>query len=210
VRSSAHFLMGAYLVFTSWGLLVGWGTIASRILSHVPKFRHLFSPEDSGEQADPRALSLIKLHGCGGRGDNLGVHANVVCHGAFRFVLPQQLTDLHERYKTPSTPFPFSPGYGGIRHWMGLWIGPDQEFFLMGTVLTLALAVIYSLGNLGYFSFTERTTPGVSSALHALFPLISSVALLWWHTRSVVPLPARAHSYAPAIVAGCSWLGFSC
>jgi hypothetical protein len=39
-------------------------------------------------------------------------------------------------------------------------------------------------------------------ALHALFALISSVAILWVAYKSVVPLPAAPISYAPAIVAG--------
>jgi len=51
--------------------------------------------------------------------------------------LPQQLTDLHERYKTPVNAIPFRPGYGGIRHWNGIVDRTRQEFFLMGTVLTL-------------------------------------------------------------------------
>jgi hypothetical protein len=39
-------------------------------------------------------------------------------------------------------------------------------------------------------------------ALHALFALISSVAILWVAYRSVVPSPAAPISYAPAIVVG--------
>ena len=115
-----------------------------------------------------------------------------------------ELTDLHERYKTPVNAISFQTlvtvvfGIG-----MGLWIGPDQEFFLMGTVLTLALAVIYSLGNLGVFLFYRKERPQeFHPALHALFPLISSVAILWVAYKSVVPLPAAPISYAPTIVAG--------
>jgi amino acid transporter len=118
--------------------------------------------------------------------------------------LPRQLADLHGRYKTPVNAISFQTlvtlvfGIG-----MGLWIGPDQEFFLMGTVLTLALAVIYSLGNLGVFLLYRKERPQeFHLVLHALFPLISSVAILWVAYRSVVPLPAAPISYAPAIVVG--------
>ncbi len=47
----AIFLVGAYLVFTSWGILVGWGT--NRIADFVacPEVPHLFSPGDSGGKA---------------------------------------------------------------------------------------------------------------------------------------------------------------
>jgi amino acid transporter len=118
--------------------------------------------------------------------------------------LPRGLADLHGRYKTPVNAISSQTlvtvvfGIG-----VGIWIGPDQEFFLMGTVLTLALAVIYSLGNLGVFLFYRKERPqDFHPVLHALFPLISSVAILWVAYKSVVPLPAPPISYAPAIVAG--------
>ncbi len=117
--------------------------------------------------------------------------------------LPWQFAELHGKYKTPVKAIYFQTlvtlafGIG-----LGSWIGPDQEFFLMGTVLTLALAVIYSLGNLGVFLFYLKERPqDFQPILHALLPLISSAAILWVAYKSVVPLPTPPISYAPVIVA---------
>jgi amino acid transporter len=200
----AVLLMGAYLVFTSWGLLVGWGT--NRVADFV---------------ACPEVPAFVLARRFWGAGWILVLFALINSMVAVAVAttlvstrmwyamarsgsLPRQLADLHDKYKTPVNAISFQTlvtvvcGIG-----MGLWIGPDQEFFLMGTVLTLALAVIYSLGNLGVFLFYRKERPQeFRPVLHALFPLISSVAILWVAYKSVVPLPAAPISYAPAIVAG--------
>jgi amino acid transporter len=200
----AILLMGVYLVFTSWGILVGWGT--ERI---------------AGFAACPEVPAFVLARRFWGAGWILVLFALINSMVAVAVAttlvstrmwyamarsgsLPRRLANLHGRYKTPvnaifsQTMITVVFGVG-----VGIWIGPDQEFFLMGTVLTLALAVIYSLGNLGVFLFYRKERPqDFHPVLHALFPLISSVAILWVAYKSVVPLPAPPISYAPAIVAG--------
>jgi amino acid transporter len=200
----AILLMGVYLVFTSWGILVGWGTEGI-----------------AGFAACPEVPAFVLARRFWGAGWILVLFALINSMVAVAIAttlvstrmwyamarsgsLPRRLADLHGRYKTPvnavssQTLVTVVFGIG-----VGIWIGPDQEFFLMGTVLTLALAVIYSLGNLGVFLFYRKERPqDFHPVLHALFPLISSVAILWVAYKSVVPLPAPPISYAPAIVAG--------
>jgi amino acid transporter len=200
----AILLMGVYLVFTSWGILVGWGTEGM-----------------AGFAACPEVPAFVLARRFWGAGWILVLFALINSMVAVAIAttlvstrmwyamarsgsLPRGLADLHGRYKTPVNAISSQTlvtvvfGIG-----VGIWIGPDQEFFLMGTVLTLALAVIYSLGNLGVFLFYRKERPqDFHPVLHALFPLISSVAILWVAYKSVVPLPAPPISYAPAIVAG--------
>jgi amino acid transporter len=200
----AILLMGVYLVFTSWGILVGWGT--ERITGFVS------CPEVPAFVLARRfwgAAWILVLFALINSMVAVAVATTLVSTRMWYAMarsgsLPRQLANLHGRYKTPVNAISFQTlitvvfGIG-----MGLWIGPDQEFFLMGTVLTLALAVIYSLGNLGVFLFYRKERPqDFHPVLHALFPLISSVAILWVAYKSVVPLPAPPISYAPAIVAG--------
>src|SRR4029077_10293063 len=55
--------------------------------------------------------------------------------------LPKSLAATHPRHKTPVNAVTFHTVVtivGGLG--LGYWIGPDQVFYLMGTVLTLALA----------------------------------------------------------------------
>jgi amino acid transporter len=200
----AILLMGAYLVFTSWGILLGWGTkrIADFVACpEVPAF--VLARRFWGKGWVLVLLALINSMVA------VSVAATLVSTRMWYAMarsgsLPWQFAELHGKYKTPVNAIYFQTlvtlvfGIG-----MGLWIGPDQEFFLMGTVLTLALALIYSLGNLGVFLFYRKERPqDFHPVLHALFPLISSVAILWVAYKSVVPLPAPPISYAPAIVAG--------
>src|SRR5215470_4117808 len=76
----------------------------------------------------------------------------------------------------------------------------------MGEVLTLALALIYTAGNLGVFLYYRRDRRGEFRPLwHAVFPLISSAAVLGVAYLSVVARPPPPLRYAPFLVAG--WLG---
>ena len=76
----------------------------------------------------------------------------------------------------------------------------------MGEVLTLALAIIYTAGNLGVFLYYWRERRGEFRPLwHALFPLVSSVAVFSVAYLSVVAWPPPPLRYAPFIVTG--WLG---
>jgi len=200
----AILLMGVYLVFTSWGILVGWGTerIAGFIVCpEVPAF--VLARRFWGSGWILVLFALINSMVAVAVATTL-VSTRMWYAMARSGSLPRQLAELHGKYKTPVNAISLQTlvtvvfGIG-----MGFWIGPDQEFFLMGTVLTLALAVIYSLGNLGVFLFYRKErSQDFHPMLHALFPLISSVAILWVAYKSVVPLPAPPISYAPAIVVG--------
>ena len=76
----------------------------------------------------------------------------------------------------------------------------------MGEVLTLALALIYTAGNLGVFLYYWRERRGAFRPLwHVFFPLVSSVAVFGVAYLSVVAWPPPPLRYAPFIVIG--WLG---
>ncbi len=76
----------------------------------------------------------------------------------------------------------------------------------MGIAMTLGLILVYSAGNLGVFLwFRGKAKSEFNPFLHAVFPLISTLALVWVGYKSVVPLPAAPVRYAPFVVAG--WIG---
>ncbi len=89
---------------------------------------------------------------------------------------------------------------------MGGWIGADQSFFVLGLVGTLAYVVVYLLANIGVVRFFRTTQRTEFNVLHLVFPVISSIALLWVAWKSLDPLPAAPVSYAP-VIAGL-WLVF--
>ena len=76
----------------------------------------------------------------------------------------------------------------------------------MAEILTYALALIYSAGNLGVFLYYRRERrEEFRPFLHAFLPLVSSVAVFVVAYYSVIAWPPPPLRYAPFIVIG--WLG---
>jgi len=198
-------IMGCYLVFTSWGIMIGWGTadlgalVASKELPPFVLARRFWGPGWvvilfallNSMIAVAVACSLVSTR----------MWYAMARSGA----LPAALAAVHPRHKTPANAVFFQTLVtlvGGLG--LGFWLGPDQAFYVMGTVLTLALAIIYSAGNLGVFLLYRRRGAEFRWVPHALFPLLSSGAVVWVAYKSIVPLPPRPLAYAPAICGG--WL----
>ena len=79
---------------------------------------------------------------------------------------------------------------------------------MMGIAITLSLAAVYSLGNLGvvrYFWRERRSEFNVW--LHAVFPVLSTVALGYVAFKSMIPIPALPIGAAPWIALGMLVIG---
>jgi amino acid transporter len=204
-------IMGLFLVFTSWGILTGWG------------IQDLQAVTNAGERP-PFELPIVLAKRFWGHGWIVLLFALLNSMAAVSVAstlvstrmwysmarsgsLPAWLSTVHARHQTPVNAIAFQTvltlvvGLG-----LGFWIGPDQEFFLMGLVLTLALALIYTAGNLGVYLYYRREQRVEFHPLwHAFFPLVSSIAVLGVAYLSLTPWPAAPLRYAPFIVVG--WLG---
>ncbi|MCI0625264.1 MAG: APC family permease [Acidobacteria bacterium] len=202
-------IMGFYLVFTAWGILIGWGTgsIQSFITSEeVPAFglaRRFWG-------AGWLVVLLALLNSMLGASLATTLVSTRMWYSMGRSgSLPAAMAVVHPRHKTPVNAVYFQTlvtlvvGLG-----LGFWVGPEQEFYLMGTILTLALVPIYSAGNLGTFLlyFRERREE-FRPWLHAFLPGIATVAVVWVGYKSVVPLPPPPITYAPWIVGGWFLIG---
>ena len=78
----------------------------------------------------------------------------------------------------------------------------------MGVVVTLCMVIVYAAGNIGVFLFYRRERRSEFRLfLHALCPLVSTLALIWVGIKSVVPLPEAPVKYAPFVVLGWLLLG---
>jgi amino acid transporter len=193
-------IMGAYLVFTSWGILIGWGTddLASLIASkELPPF--VLARRFWGRGWVVMLFALLNSMIAVSIASSL-VSTRMWYAMARSGALPKSLASIHPRHKTPINAVSFqmlvtlTSGLG-----LGYWVGPDQVFYLMGTILTLALALIYGAGNLGVFLHYRRHQAEFRPIIHAVFPLISTLAVLWVAYKSIVPLPPGPLAYAPAI-----------
>jgi amino acid transporter len=198
----AIFLMGAFLVFCSWGLLIGWGS--NRLGELV------------GSAQNPTFVLAKRFWGGGWILVLLALLNSMIAvaiaanNSATRIwfamarsgALPSSLARVHPRYQTPTNAVTLQMLVMlGVGWGLGMWVGPDKEFELMGNVITFALIFIYSAGNLGVFRFywMERHRE-FNWILHALFPLIGTAALIFVGYNSLVPWPAPPVAFAPWIV----------
>ena len=199
-------LMGIFFVFTSLAILTGWGN------SHIDSF--------AASAENPVILLAKRLWGAAWvfvlvavmnsilgaaiSGTNAAVRV-FFAMGRARS-MPAALAQIHPRFRTPvnaillQTIITLTLGIG-----IGFWVGPDQEYFLIGVAMTLVLIFIYSMGNIGVFFLYRRERPQeFSFVLHLLFPILSTLSMVWVAYHSVVPLPAAPLRYVPIVV--CVWL----
>ena len=195
--------MGVFMVFCSWGILVGWGSknlfgfLLSREFPTFVLARRVWG--------GAWVLVLFALL-------NSALGVAVACNNvatrmwysmAREGVLPRGLAALHPRHRTPTRAIALqlavvlALGLG-----LGAWLGPFQAFVLLGLVFSLALVFVYGAGNLGVVRyFTGEARRELNPVLHLVFPVASTLALAWAAWKSVHPLPPSPTRYAPVVVA---------
>ncbi|HEX3977965.1 MAG TPA: amino acid permease, partial [Solirubrobacteraceae bacterium] len=119
-------------------------------------------------------------------------------------VLPRRLTDIHPRYRTPTTAIALQTVINvllGIV--LPIAVGVANVYNITGTWFTFALAPVYIVANIGLFVYYRRNYPQeLNWFKHIVVPLIGSVALVLVVYYSVNPLPAYPINLAPFIVIG--------
>lgn len=197
---------GVFLVLGAWGLLVGWGTndLTSFIASREnPTF--VLARRYWGNGWVLVLLSLLNSVIAAAIAANTG--ATRVWFGMARSgSLPRALAKVHPKYKTPVNGvklqifLTFAVGLG-----LGWWIGPAKEFEFMGTMLTFALILVFSASNLGVFLyFFRERREDFNVILHAIFPLVGTLALFFVAYSSLTPWPPPPIGYTPWVVI--AWL----
>jgi len=167
-------LMGIFFVLCSWAMLIGWGT------SHLDSFVH--APEN------PLLLLARRLWGAAWVLVLVAVVNSILaasiastnaCTRVFYAMgrarsLPASLENVHSRFRTPvnaillETAITLAIGLG-----VGLWIGPDQEYYFLGVAMTLGL--IFNLRGWqrrGLRLLQARTTRRIQPAVPLHLPAI--------------------------------------
>jgi amino acid transporter len=200
---------GIFYLFCSWAVLIGWGThhvdrfIASAenpcfvlarrfwgkawIFILIAVLNSVFAVSIASTNAATRVLFALGRSG----------------------ILPRSLGKVHSVHLTPANAIwlqaviTLAVGLG-----LGFWIGPEQEFYFVGVVITLGLVVIYSLANYGVFRFYRGEKKNEFRVWpHLLCPLVSSLALLLVAFESIYSSPPPPVGYAPVVVVSWFLLG---
>jgi amino acid transporter len=193
---------GAFYLFCSWAVLIGWGThdvggfshsienpcfVLARkywgkawILIFVAVLNSIFAVSIASTNAATRVFFAMGRSG----------------------VLPHALGRVHPRHLTPTnaiwlqTFLTLAVGLG-----LGFSIGPDQEFFFMGVAMTLGLVLIYGISNFGVYKFFHNQMRAEFRIWpHVICPLFSTAALVAVGVEAVNPLPPAPLRYAPLLV----------
>ncbi len=195
-------LMGAFLVLCSWGLLLGWGTndVQSFLGSEVNPTFVIAKNFWGGAWVIVIFALLNSMIAVAIAGNNAATRVWFAM--ARSGALPRSLARVHPKYKTPINAIKLQTAVMfGVSFGLGYSIGPDKEFEFMGTVLTFALIIIYSAGNLGVFLFYFRERRSEFKVMpHAVFPFVGTTALLFVGYNSLTPWPAPPTGYAPWVV----------
>jgi amino acid transporter len=195
-------ILGILQMISSWGLTIGWGTkdIHSFVTSvEIPPF--VLARRYWGGAWVLALLALV----------NSCLALSVACTNASTRVaysmaksgaLPPFFAKVHPKYKTPVNAITVqmlimvAVGLG-----VGFWIGPDEEYFTIALAFTLALVLIYTLGNIGVIRFfrTEMRRE-FNWFLHLFCPVVATAAVLFVGYKSVIPLPPEPIKYAPVVL----------
>jgi amino acid transporter len=185
-------LLGVFLVFVTWAIIIGWGTdkigslpgspelpavvVAKRVWGPVWWFI-LFALLNSTV-----AVALAT--------SNMG--SRMWYAMARSGSLPKVLTRVHPVYKTPVNTiflqFLVNLVVGLLLLW---WLGAVNGFFYESLVLALACIIVYAMGNVGvFFLYWRQYRSEFNIFYHAVFPLLSLAALGWLTYELFNPLPA--------------------
>ena len=190
-------VMIAFLVFTVWGYLVGLGTNNVAAVAKATEF--------------PAITLATRLWGglwilVPFAALNSALAATVACFNAGTRTwyamarsgsLPSALARVDPRRQTPDNAIHLMVGLQLVGGLLCAQFGASQVFPTWALTVTLGLITMYLLANAGvvkYFSTEARSRRRL--LIHVVFPIFSSVAMLYVGYKSVVPLPDPPARYA--------------
>jgi len=200
------FAMGVFLVLSSWGLLVGWGTQDVRPFAEsVENPTFVLAKRLWGGWWILVLLALLNsMLAVAIAANNAGTR---VWYAMARSgSLPSWLAKIDPRYRTPVHAVILQVvTMAAVGLGLGAWLGPEREFDFMGLVVTFSLIFVYSAGNIGVFlHYLRERRSEFNWILHFIFPLFGTASLLWVGYASLNPWPERPVSYVPVVVG--TWL----
>ncbi len=200
-------IIGVMLILVLWGQIIGWGV---NNLTNLPSSSELpalvIAHRVWGSLWWLALLAMITSV----FGASLACQ-NVATRMWYRMgragVLPSAFATVDPKRQTPTVAIHAQVvlnvllGLGAAALW-----GPDKIFvFSVGLVLVLAVIFVYVMANIGVvrYYWTENRKE-FNWVLHGLFPVGTSLILLYSVYASFNPLPAAPYNWTPVVAGG--WL----
>jgi amino acid transporter len=199
-------IIGVMLVIVIWGQVIGWGDTNLGKLISSPELPALVIAHRVWGTVWWLALLAMftSVFGASIACQNV---ATRMWYGMGRSgVLPAAFGRVHPVRKTPTLAVTTQLVLSVLLALGSWWLGPQQMFILaLGFVLVIAVIFIYVAANLGVVVYYWREQRAhFNWVLHFIFPVGTSVVLIYSLYKSFSPFPAHPYNWSPFIVAG--WL----
>lgn len=195
-------IFGAYLLFVTWGLLIGFGTAKVGSIATASAFPGFTVAVRVWHGA--WVVILFALI-------NSAIAVSVACfNGATRTwfgmgrsgALPRALGRVARTRHTPDNAIHLTVATSALAFTLAVIFGPADTYLTWATTITLGLIVLYILANIGVMLFYGwKRRPDFNPIKHLIFPIASSIAVGIVFYKTVVPLPAAPEKYAPIVLA---------
>ena len=183
--------LGIMFSFFAWGVLVGWGTSQSTSFGAATNSPLLTLAHRYWHGADIILLVALWNSGFAGSLAIFNQSTRMWFGMADTGALPKQLRYVHPKYKTPVGTILAEAVVALIAAFILYQVlyDPLTGFGFYAFALSFAIVFIYSLASIatGAYFWRERRAQ-FNPVLHLLFPIVTTVALVWSEYKSVVPL----------------------
>lgn len=196
-------ILGAFLIFVTWAVIIGWGTAK---IGSLPGSAELPAVVVAKRVwGDLWWLILWAL-----LSSTLAVLLAISNIGSRMWYamarsgsLPQVLTKIHPVYRTPVNTiilqYVITVSTGLL---LALWLGRVNGYGYESLVLGIAGILIYIMGNIGGFLLYYRQYRNeFNPVLHLLFPLVSTAALIYLTYKLLSPFPPDPLKWAVPTIA---------
>jgi amino acid transporter len=197
-------IMGAALVFISWGVGVGWG------VDHINSLVTADETENPGfilgRQVWGGAWILVLLAVANSIFAVLISSMNASTRMWYRMAhvgaLPKFLGEIHPTHRTPVNAIWFQTALSLV---LGLALGAiwgvENVFSVLGFLFIFAVLPAWILANIGVCRFYWREHRDEFHWFkHVVIPAVSTIGLGWVGYKSIFPLPPNPEGYAAPIV----------
>lgn len=197
-------ILGVYLILVTWAIIIGWGTAN---ISSLPTSSELpaivVAKRVWGDLwwvilwallSSTIAVSLA----CANTGTRMWFA--MARSGSF----PKPLARVHPVYRTPvnaiylQTAVNLVTGFGLL--W---WLGAVNGYGYESLALALSVITVFVIANVGVFMLYRRQYPNEFNVwVHAVFPAVSTVVLVWLLYKQLSPFPPDPLKWAvPTVIA---------